>query len=254
MITYRQPFKGTWPISQEYGVVIPGVTYKGRPHSGIDYACPKGTPILASGDGVVAYSDFDSSGYGHLIEIQHPDGKSTFYAHLSERHVIKGAQVKQGDVIGLSGNTGNSTGPHLHFEARKERLNWRSHQNPVTFLPMMTVDDSIIQNTQQSNNVNTVQQPSYGYPSVLYGTTAGVSQKNEQKIDGGLCEVICDEANLRDAENYLVCGRLLKGAKVVVSPDVVMFNNLPYHKICDDYMLIAEYDGFGTDILRQIDC
>lgn len=251
MITYRQPFTGSYPVSQEYGVVIPGVTYKSRPHSGIDYACPKGTPILASGDGTVAYSDFDNSGYGHLVEIQHPDGKATFYAHLSERHVIKGAKVKQGDIIGLSGSTGNSTGPHLHFEARKNILDWRSHQDPVTFLPMMSVDDSVIHKTQHIDN--NASQPNYGYPSILYGTTAGAKQKNQQKINGGLCEVVCDESNLRDADNYLVCGNLLKGAKIVVSPDVVMFNNLPYHKICDDYMLIAEYDGYGTNILKQID-
>lgn len=234
MVTYRQPFKGTYPISQEYGVVIPGVTYKGRPHSGIDYATPKGTPILASGDGVVDYSDFDNSGYGHLIRIHHPDGKYTMYAHLSERHVIKGAKVKQGDVIGLSGNTGNSTGPHLHFEARKYGTDWRSHQNPVTFLPMMTVDDSIVPNAQMNM------------------TTSTIMKKNEQRIDGGLCQVVCDEANIRDAENYLICGRLLNGAKIVVSPDVIMFNNLPYHKFCDDYMLIAEYDGYGTEIIRKI--
>lgn len=250
MVTYRQPFKGQYPITQEYGVVIPGVTYKNRPHSGIDYGCPEGTPILASGDGVVQYAAYDGSGYGNWIVIVHPDGKATLYAHLSQRLVIPGAQVKQGDVIGMSGNTGNSTGPHLHFEARKSWGDWRSHQNPVTFLPMMTVDDSLIQNKQNSPFV-----PNAPFvPEIpIYGTTAGIQQKNEQKISGGLCEVVCDEANIRDAENYLVCGRLLKGAKLVVSPDVVMFNNLPYHKFCDDYMLIAEYDGYGTDILKQLE-
>ena len=246
MVTYRQPFKGQYPITQEYGVVIPGVTYKDRPHSGIDYGCPEGTPILASGDGVVQYAAFDGTGYGNWIVIVHPDGKATLYAHLSQRLVIPGAQVKQGDVIGKSGNTGNSTGPHLHFEARKSWGDWRSHQNPVTFLPMMTVDDSLIQKQQSFSPQNNP------FQSIMYGTTAGMTQKNEQKIDGGLCEVVCDEANIRDANNYLICGRLLRGAKVVVSPDVVMFNNLPYHKICDDYMLIAEYDGYGTEIIKKI--
>ena len=244
MITYRQPFKGQYPITQAYGVVIPGVTYKDRPHTGIDYGCPDGTPILASGDGIVQFSDFDQSGYGKVVIIQHNDGKATLYAHLSSRNVVLKQKVKQGDIIGYSGSTGNSTGPHLHFEARKTWCDWRSHQNPVTFLPLMSVDDSI-QTSQQSDGT--------AYQSIMYGTTAGATQKNEQKINGGLCEVVCDEANIRDAESYLICGRLLKGAKVVVSPDVVMFNNLPYHKICDDYMLIAEYDGFGTDILSPIE-
>ena len=246
-MAYRQPFKGDYPITQGYGVIIPGVTYKDRPHTGIDYGCPKGTPILASGDGVVQYSDFDNSGFGHLVTIVHNDGKATLYAHLSERHVVKMQKVKQGDVIGLSGSTGNSTGPHLHFEARSKWCDWRTHQNPVTFLPMMTVDDSIVTpQTTPQNNV-TIPVPQY------IATTASIGQKNEQRIDGGLCEVVCDEANIRDSENFMICGRLLKGAKVVVSPDTVMFNNLPYHKICDDYMLIAEYDGYGTDILRKID-
>ena len=94
MVTYRQPFKEEYPVSQAYGVIIPGVTYKNRPHSGIDYACPKGTPILASGDGIVMYSDFDNSGFGHLVTIQHNDGKATLYAHLSERRVVLRQKVK----------------------------------------------------------------------------------------------------------------------------------------------------------------
>ena len=244
MITYRQPFKGEYPITQAYGVVIPGVTYKDRPHTGIDYGCPNETPILASGDGVVQYSDFDKTGYGKVVIIQHNDGKATLYAHLNSRNVVLKQKVRQGDVIGYSGNTGNSTGPHLHFEARKTWNDWRSHQNPVTFLPMMSVDDSI----------QTSQQPNAPYQSIMYsGTTAEAVIKNHQLITGGLCEVVCDEANIRDAGNYLVCGRLLRGARVVVSPDVVMYNNLPYHKFCDDYMLIAEYDLYGTEILKPIE-
>lgn len=143
MITYRQPFVGDYPVTQAYGVVIPGVTFKDRPHSGIDYGCPAGTPILASRGGTVVYSDFDPSGYGHLVKILHPDNNMTLYAHLSERHVGKGAAVRQGDVIGLSGNTGNSNGPHLHFEARKYPHRWQDHIDPMT-LPMMSVDDSVV--------------------------------------------------------------------------------------------------------------
>ena len=77
-------------------------------------------------------------------------------------------------------------------------------------------------------------------------------RKNTQGIDGGLCQVVCEQANIRDTDTFQVKGALNFGAKCVVSPDVVWYNNLPYHKIMDDYMLIAEYDGYGTQILKQI--
>lgn len=141
-MSYRQPFKGDYPITQAYGVVIPGVTYKNRPHSGIDYGCPKGTPILASNDGVVVFSDFDNSGFGHLVTIQHNDGNATLYAHLSSRSVVLRQKVQQGEVIGYSGSTGNSTGPHLHFEARRQWNKWDSHFDPM-LLPLVCIDDSI---------------------------------------------------------------------------------------------------------------
>jgi hypothetical protein len=79
------------------------------------------------------------------------------------------------------------------------------------------------------------------------------AEEYPQKIDGGLCEIICEKANLRDAETFLIKGQYYMGAKTVVSPDIVRYNDLPYHKINDDYMLIAEYDKWGTEILRQID-
>ena len=144
MITYRQPFKGDFPVSQAYGEVIPGVTYKGMPHTGIDYACPVGTPILASGDGTVKYAEFDNFGYGYCVMLEHPDGKGTVYGHLSLISVKDHQQVKQGDVIGYSGQTGNATGPHLHFEARSKWYDYKSHEDPVTFLPLMSVDDSVV--------------------------------------------------------------------------------------------------------------
>ena len=141
MITYRQPFKGEYPITQDYGVIIPGVTYKNRPHSGIDYGCPSSTEILAAADGVVKLSTYDSDGYGKYVIIQHSDGNATLYAHLCGRNVTENQKVKQGDVIGWSGNTGNSTGPHLHFEARRKWGDWDSHFDPRD-LPLMSFDDT----------------------------------------------------------------------------------------------------------------
>lgn len=93
-----------------------------RGHTGVDFACPQGTPILAAKDGKVVISTAlrNSSGgyrsYGEYISISHGDGTMTLYAHMSRRAVEKNAQVSQGQVIGYVGSTGNSTGNHLHFE------------------------------------------------------------------------------------------------------------------------------------------
>lgn len=87
----------------------------GRMHKGVDWACSVGTTIKASSGGTVASAGW-VNGYGYCITISHPDGKRTRYAHLSKILVSAGEKVKQGEKIALSGNTGNSTGPHLHFE------------------------------------------------------------------------------------------------------------------------------------------
>ena len=140
-MTYRQPFEGDWPITQKYGEIIPGVTYKNEPHTGIDYGCPLGTPILASNSGVVMVAKTDQTsyngGYGKYVIIQHDDGNATLYAHLSQYVVAAGQKVKQSEVIGYSGSTGNSSGPHLHFEARRVWSDFRTHFNPIE-LPLMS--------------------------------------------------------------------------------------------------------------------
>ena len=87
----------------------------GRMHKGVDWACPTGTTVYASSDGVVEYADW-SNGYGYNVIIDHPDGRKTRYCHLSKTLVTAGTSVSQGDPIALSGSTGHSTGPHVHFE------------------------------------------------------------------------------------------------------------------------------------------
>ncbi|MDR1347521.1 MAG: M23 family metallopeptidase [Prevotellaceae bacterium] len=91
-----------------------------RHHDGLDFTTDTGNPIYATGDGVIAavvYSNSPTS-YGNRIDIEHGFGYLTRYAHLSKILVKEGMQVKRGDMIGLSGNTGKSTGPHLHYEVR----------------------------------------------------------------------------------------------------------------------------------------
>jgi murein DD-endopeptidase MepM/ murein hydrolase activator NlpD len=108
-----------WPadgiISDTYG------TRQGR-HKGIDIAGRIDTPILAVEDGVVEKSYYSNT-YGNVVFVKHPSHFVTVYAHLNRRNVAKGQLVKQGDVIGMMGRTGQATGTHLHFEAHQ--LEWR---------------------------------------------------------------------------------------------------------------------------------
>jgi murein DD-endopeptidase MepM/ murein hydrolase activator NlpD len=97
-----------------------------RQHNGVDYAAPIGTPVRTVADGVVTFSGWQN-GYGKTIEIDHGNGKSTLYAHLSRHDVKKGQRVAQGQRVGAVGNTGWSTGPHLHFEFRVGGV----HQDPL---------------------------------------------------------------------------------------------------------------------------
>ena len=98
-----------------------------RAHLGVDYAAPKGTPVISVADGVVVESGF-SGGFGNMVVVQHNARQSTLYAHLSKIAVRKGQTIKQGDNLGAVGATGWATGPHLHFEFR---INGR-HVDPLT--------------------------------------------------------------------------------------------------------------------------
>ena len=88
-----------------------------RQHKGVDYGAPSGTPIMSVADGTVKFAGWQN-GYGNAVEVQHSNGRSTFYAHMSQTTVRKGQKITQGDQIGNVGSTGWSTGPHLHFEFR----------------------------------------------------------------------------------------------------------------------------------------
>lgn len=85
------------------------------PHFGVDFRAPVGSRVISASDGVIERS-YLSSSYGHTIIVRHDNGSATLYAHLSQRDVAVGVDVHEGQLIGLSGNTGTSSGPHLHFE------------------------------------------------------------------------------------------------------------------------------------------
>jgi murein DD-endopeptidase MepM/ murein hydrolase activator NlpD len=107
-----------WPVPKVRKISSGFGNRWGRKHEGIDIPAPIGTPVVAVKDGVIQYSDDRISGYGNMIVVEHPGKIFSVYAHLDEAFVKKGQRVRRGQVIANSGNTGRSTGPHLHFEIR----------------------------------------------------------------------------------------------------------------------------------------
>lgn len=104
-----------WPVD---GVVVSGYGMRwGRMHEGIDISASSGTPIRAAAAGTVIHAGW-LGGYGNLVVVDHGDGLATAYAHASVIVVVVGQQVSQGETVSLVGSTGNSSGPHLHFEVR----------------------------------------------------------------------------------------------------------------------------------------
>ena len=119
-------------------------------HYGMDFSALKGTPVYATGDGVVVRADNRSSGYGNHIRIDHGYGYVSLYAHLYKYNVKQGQKVQRGDLIGFVGSSGRSQGPHVHYEIFKddEKINplnfYYGHLSPAEF-------DEIVQQAEQEN-------------------------------------------------------------------------------------------------------
>lgn len=221
MITYRQPFKGDWPITQGYGEKDTSDF-----HTGIDYGCPLGTEILASADGTVVFSGWNNLGWGNLVIIQHKDKRATVYAHLQRIIVGPGRDVKQSEPIGYSGSTGNSTGPHLHFEARTVWSDVKSHIDPM-LLPLQSFADT------QSAEAKV--------------------QQEKPLLRAGVYRIGCQYAFVRLWDTLIRDHVLMKGDRVYIFDDVKRNEGgLPFHYIGAG-LCIAEYDSDGTQILEAID-
>lgn len=131
----------------------------GRLHAGLDFAAPTGTPVKAAAPGVVVRAT-PAGAYGNLVEIRHADGTHTRYAHLSAFNTTQGATVSQGQVIGAVGSTGRSTGPHLHFEIRRN-----GGSSPVDPRPLLGGAAPTVQGDQAKTSTEPgVVQPSAGSP------------------------------------------------------------------------------------------
>lgn len=126
------PEKGKYTLSSPFGYRSDPISGTTKYHDGQDFAMKPGTPVYTTGDGVVEYVKFSFTGYGNEILIDHGFGYKTRYAHMSAISVAEGMKLKRGDCIGESGNSGKSTGPHLHYEViyRGDRV------NPMNYLDM----------------------------------------------------------------------------------------------------------------------
>jgi murein DD-endopeptidase MepM/ murein hydrolase activator NlpD len=105
--------------TSRFGPRIHPITGARGQHTGIDLAAPSGTPIRSAAAGVVSFAG-PRGGYGNLVIVDHPGGLQTYYAHQRELHVSAGTTLQAGAVLGTVGSTGRSTGPHLHFEVRRD--------------------------------------------------------------------------------------------------------------------------------------
>jgi murein DD-endopeptidase MepM/ murein hydrolase activator NlpD len=121
------PIKGT--INSGFGLREHPISGKQIPHSGIDIGASIGTPIKATADGIVSFSSWHNDS-GYIVVLEHGHGFTTVYAHNKDNRVKVGQQVKRGEVIGISGSTGATTGPHLHYEVWKNAV----PINPASFL------------------------------------------------------------------------------------------------------------------------
>lgn len=152
----QQPWSDPYKINARspYGWRKHPITGKRTFHHGVDVAMPVGTPLTAPADGVVVKKGFGSSG-GHTLILKHADDVFTVYYHLEKpSHFLVGSRFVTGELIGYSGNTGASTGPHLHFEVRKS-ARWGDTVDPVPYLqgapsvvsPPLKVDGRLGRNT-----------------------------------------------------------------------------------------------------------
>lgn len=124
------------PVNYNYvGYYIPPVPFKGvtqglHDHNAVDFRCSYGTPVVAAAAGRICETGFNTIA-GRYIVIEHDNGTETRYAHLSKEKAVKGQKIRQGEVIGLSGDSGNATAPHLHFSVRGRHI-----ENPFAHWPV----------------------------------------------------------------------------------------------------------------------
>ena len=214
----RKPFSGEYRVSQTFGndLVINGVHvyaqygYKG--HNGIDFATPTGTPILAPHSGKVIEAAFDANGYGYYLKIEN-DVEGSVLAHNSKLLVKVGDTVVEGQQVSLSGNTGNSTGAHLHWGYYKFPRNRQNGYGGV-------IDQAPLLNTQNM-------------PSEMYGKPNSYDLTNKESM-----KVVIDAFN-----DFMTPGKYMK---VVDSEKIINELKVKYEK------QISDVNGIAFDLKSSI--
>lgn len=140
-----------YTMSSGYGIRIDPVYKSHKFHAGLDFAADMGTQVFATADGVVTFANI-KSGYGNCIDINHGYNYTTRYAHLSKILVKEGKEVKRGELIGLVGSTGKSTGPHLHYEVHYKE----TPQNPINYYFMDLTPEEYAEMIEMAENAGHV--------------------------------------------------------------------------------------------------
>lgn len=146
------PDPSKFRLTSKFGYRSDPISGRTTMHTGFDFACKPGNPVYSTGDGVVESVSFEFFGYGNSIIINHGFGYKTRYAHLSVINVAEGMKIKRGDCIGESGNSGKSTGPHLHYEVHLRDV----VQNPANYYFLDLSPEQYEELIEMSENVGQV--------------------------------------------------------------------------------------------------
>jgi murein DD-endopeptidase MepM/ murein hydrolase activator NlpD len=149
------PDKENYRVSSSFGYRKDPFTKRTTRHSGVDFAMKSGNLLYATGDGVVESVKFELFGYGNQVVIDHGFGYKTRYAHMSKITVVEGMKVKRGECIGTSGNSGRSSGPHLHYEV----IYKGAHVNPANYYDLdITVEEysTMVQDIADASQIVTL--------------------------------------------------------------------------------------------------
>ncbi|AOH42130.1 hypothetical protein BEQ56_00695 [Anaerolineaceae bacterium oral taxon 439] len=201
-----------------------GWNYSGKRHTGIDYAVPEGTEVFAAEAGAVDFAGFDRTGYGNLIKIGHAGGIGSKYAHLSKILVKRWQRVAKGELIGISGATGNVTGAHLHFETT---------ENGKAVDPNLFFDS--------------VSDPAATASQSMTASAEAESQTGQ----AGAATIAVELANIRpEAGAAGIVGQLRQGTEITIGAERKAARGLVWRKGTVSFW-IAEADASGTEIFKS---